>query len=136
MNEANRIANARAEMEASDEALSAAEALLDDGLLRSAVSRLYYGMLHLVRALIVSRGFDPRSHEGVETLFALHFVRPGVVDLRFGKAFAHLQKFREQADYGPMLALTVEEVARDLATVKEFAGEVRRILRIDRRSDA
>lgn len=49
MNEANRIANARAEIEASEEALSAAEALLDGGLLRSAVSRLYYGMLHLRR---------------------------------------------------------------------------------------
>lgn len=128
MNEANRIANARAEIEGSQEALSAAEALLDGGLLRSAVSRLYYGMLHLVQALIVSRGFDPRTQEGVETLFALHFVRPGLVDLRFGRAFAHLQKFREQADYGPMLALTSEEVARDLATVKEFAGEVKRIL--------
>ena len=132
MNEANRIANARAEIEASEEALSAAEALLGSGLLRSAVSRLYYGMLHLVRALVVSRGFDPRTHEGVETLFALHFVRPGVVDLRFGKAFAHLQKFREQADYGPILALTSEEVGRDLATVKEFSGAVQRILELDR----
>jgi uncharacterized protein (UPF0332 family) len=128
MNEANRVANARAEVEASEEALSAAEALLNGGLLRSAVSRLYYGMLHLVRALIVSRGFDPRTHEGVETLFALHFVRPGVVDLRFGKTFAHLQKFREQADYGPMLTLAAEEVAADLATVKEFAEEAKRIV--------
>jgi uncharacterized protein (UPF0332 family) len=49
VNEANRIANARAEIEASEEAPSAAEALLDGGLLRSAVSRLYYGMLHLRR---------------------------------------------------------------------------------------
>jgi uncharacterized protein (UPF0332 family) len=136
VNEANRIVNARAEIEASDEALSAAEALLRGGLLRSAVSRLYYGMLHLVRALIVSRGFDPRTHEGVETLFALHFVRPGVVDLRFGKVFAHLQKFREQADYGPMLALTVEEVGRDLATVREFAAEVRRILAMNQRGES
>lgn len=108
----------------------AAEALLNSGLLRSAVSRLYYGMLHLVRALVLSRGFDPRTHEGVETLFALHFVQPAVVGLRFGRAFAHLQKFREQADYGPMLALTAEEVATDLATVKQFAEEVKRILGI------
>lgn len=42
MNEANRLANAQLEIEASDEALSAAEALLEHGLLRSAVSRLYY----------------------------------------------------------------------------------------------
>jgi uncharacterized protein (UPF0332 family) len=132
VNEANRIANARAEVEAPVEALSAAEALLSGGLLRTAVSRLYHGMLHLVRALTVSRGFDPRTHVGVETLFALHFVRPGRVELRFGKAFAHLQKFREQADYGPILVWTAEEVAADLATVKEFAGEVARILAINR----
>jgi uncharacterized protein (UPF0332 family) len=128
VNEANRIDNARAEFEASREALSAADALLSAGLLRSAVSRLYYGMLHLVRALILRKGFDPRSHEGAETLFALHFVRPGVVDLRFGKLFAHLQRFREQADYGPLLALSAEDVATDLATVREFSEVVRRHL--------
>jgi hypothetical protein len=128
VNEANRIVNARAELDSSEEALTAAAALLENGLLRSAVSRRYYGMLHLVCALVLSRGFDPRSHEGAETLFALHFVRPGVVDLRFGKLFAHLQKFREQADYGPVLVLAAEEVARDLEAVNESAGEVRRML--------
>ena len=130
MNEQNRIANARAEIEASEEALLAARALIEGELLRSAVSRLYYGMLHLVRALVVSRGFEPRTHEGVETLFALHFVREGRMDVRYSKLFAHLQKFREQADYGPVLALSREDVARDLAAVGEFAAAVKRMLGI------
>ncbi len=42
MNEENRVANARAEVESSEEALSAAEALLNGDLLRSAVSRPYH----------------------------------------------------------------------------------------------
>lgn len=133
MNEANRIANARVEIEAAEEALFAAAALLNGGLLRSAVSRLYYGMLHLVRALVVSRGFDPRTHEGVETLFALHLVRTGVVDVQYSKVFAHLQKFREQADYGPLLALAPEDIAKDLSAVREFAGVVKHILGITER---
>ena len=130
MNEQNRIANARAEIEASEEARLAARALVDGGLLRSAVSRLYYGMLHLVRALVVSRGFEPRTHEGVETLFALHFVREGRVDVRYSRLFAHLQKFREQADYGPVFALSRDDVAKDLAAVEEFSREVKRVLKI------
>jgi hypothetical protein len=130
VNERNRILNARAEIEAADEAFLAAKTLLDGGLLRSAVSRLYYAMLHLVRALVVSRGFEPRTHEGVETLFALHFIREGAVDVRHSKLFAHLQKFREQADYGPLLSLSREDVARDLATVGDFAAEVKRMLKI------
>lgn len=131
MIEENRKLNAQAEIEASAEALSAAQTLLATGLLRSAVSRLYYAMLHLVRALLVRRGFDPRTHEGVETLFGLHFVRTGIVDVRFGKLFAHLQKFREQADYGPMLALNAGEVERDVDGVKEFVDEVGRLLEIN-----
>ena len=59
-------------------------------------------------------------------MFALHVVRAGVVDVHYSKLFAHLQKFREQADYGPLLALAHEDVAKDLATVKEFAGLVER----------
>jgi uncharacterized protein (UPF0332 family) len=135
VNEANRLTNARVEVEAAKEALSAAAALLNGGLLRSAVSRLYYGMLHLVRALVVSRGFEPRTHEGVETLFALHLVRPGVVDIRYSKVFAHLQKFREQADYGPLLALAPEDITEDLETVREFAGVVTQILGITERPE-
>lgn len=56
--------------------------------------------------------------------------REGAVDVRHSKLFAHLQKFREQADYGPMLSLSGEDVARDLATVGDFAAEVKRMLRI------
>jgi uncharacterized protein (UPF0332 family) len=135
VNEANRLANAKVEVEAAKEALSAAAALLNGGLLRSPVSRLYYGMLHLVRALVVSCGFEPRTHEGVETLFALHLVRPGVVDIRHSKVFAHLQKFREQADYGPLLALAPEDITKDLETVREFAGVVTKILGITERPE-
>jgi len=130
VNEQNRMANSRVEIEASEEAWLAAKALLEGGFLRSAVSRLYYAMLHLVRALVVSRGFDSRTHEGVETLFALHFVREGRVDMRYSKLFAHLQTFREQADYGPVFALSRDDVAKDLAAVEEFSREVKRVLEI------
>jgi uncharacterized protein (UPF0332 family) len=68
-------------------------------------------------------------------VFALHVVRAGVVDVHYSKLFAHLQKFREQADYGPLLALAHEDVAKDLATVKAFAGVVEQILGITERAE-
>ncbi len=52
------------------------------------------------------------------------------MDVRHSKLFAHLQKFREQADYGPMLALSREDGASDLATVEDFSAKVKRMLKI------
>ncbi|WP_420536147.1 HEPN domain-containing protein [Dictyoglomus turgidum] len=38
--------------------------LFENGLIKDAISRLYYYTLHMVRALLFTKGFEPKSHEG------------------------------------------------------------------------
>lgn len=56
MTDDNRRANARADLAAAADALRAAEALIDLGLLRDAVSRAYYAAFHAMRPLRACRG--------------------------------------------------------------------------------
>lgn len=70
MTEDNQRRAIRDEVERADQALRAADALLGLGLFADAVSRAYYGAFHLLRALLLSRGVEPKTHAG-----AIHLVR-------------------------------------------------------------
>lgn len=108
------------EVEAGQEALRAAQSLVAEGLYRSAMSRAYYALFHHVKALLYTQGFEPKSHEGLEHLFGLHFVRSGRVDPSSAKLLARLQKYREQSDYGLVTVFTRKDVEQELAEIGRF----------------
>jgi len=60
----NRKQNVADELVRAAQCLAAAEALVGLGLAADAISRAYYAAFHLVRALLFSRGTEPRSHQG------------------------------------------------------------------------
>lgn len=112
------------EVEAGQEALRAARTLVSEGLYRSAMSRAYYALFHHIKALLYTQGFEPKSHEGLEHLFGLHFVKPGRVDPSSAKLLARLQKYREQSDYGLVTAFSRKDVEDELAEIDRFLKAV------------
>jgi uncharacterized protein (UPF0332 family) len=102
MTEENRRENIRAELDRAKEALAAATLLYENGYISDAISRLYYFVLYNIRALLLSKGLEPRSHDGALRLLGLHFVREGLMDKRAAQVFSKLMKFREEADYNPV----------------------------------
>jgi hypothetical protein len=59
--------------------LAAANLLFENDFLQDAISRLYYFLLHNTRALLLTKGLEPKSHdEGALRLFGLHFVKEGI----------------------------------------------------------
>ncbi len=125
MNAENRRLNAEDELTSAAEALGEAEILFREGKRRGAVSRGYYGLFHAVRALLFTRGLEAKTHDGVETLFHLHFIRVAEVDSEWGVLFARLQGYRQRADYGPAVTFSSVEVRRDLNQVQRFLELVR-----------
>ena len=109
MTDENRKENIRAELERATETLSAAMLLYENGFISDAISRLYYFILYHVRALLLTKDLEPRSHEGALRLFGLHFVREGLIDKRAAQIFSKLMKFREEADYNPISMFTKED---------------------------
>jgi len=101
MNEENKKMNIREEIERADEAIKAANLLFDNGFLKDAVSKLYYSLLYCIRALLLTKGLEPKNHEGALRLFSLHFVKPGIFEARDSHIFSKLMKYREEADYNP-----------------------------------
>ncbi|MBI3184585.1 MAG: HEPN domain-containing protein [Myxococcales bacterium] len=116
------------ELVAMDENLAAARALIGLNLLRPAMTRVYYAVFHAARALLFAEGIEPKSHEGVQHLFNLHYVKAGRIEPVWNRVYSRLQKFREEADYGSAFVLDREGLEEELAAAAELCQLARRLL--------
>ncbi len=109
MTEENKKKNIRLELDGAAKTFSEAELLFQNGFVSGAVSRLYYSLLYTIRAVLLTEGLEPRSHEGAPRLFSLHFVKEGPFDAKASHIFSKLMKYREEADYNPAYVFTKDD---------------------------
>jgi len=107
--EENKRENIREEIVRVTEARRAAELLFNNDFIKDAVSKLYYFLLYSIRALLFTKGLEPKSHEGALRLLGLHFVKEGLFISQDSHVFSKLMKFREEADYNPSYVFTEED---------------------------
>lgn len=120
----NRRDNIAREIERAAEARRAAQALVDSGLHADSVSRAYYATYHLTRALLYSRGIEPKSHAGAIHLFNVEFVRPSLLPSSFNRILSGLQRTRELADYDAAVRFSAEDARANLDSAREFEAAV------------
>jgi uncharacterized protein (UPF0332 family) len=125
----NKKKNVDEELDRSEACLEEARVLERNGLYSGAVSRLYYSVLHGIRALLLSKGLEPKSHEGALNLLNLHFVKDGIVDREISKSFARLMKFREEADYSASFEFTREDYLQFQKDADRVLADIRIYLR-------
>ncbi|TAK43567.1 MAG: HEPN domain-containing protein [Betaproteobacteria bacterium] len=74
------------------------------------VSDLYYACFHLSSALLASHGIEVRSHEAVQKLLALHFVKPAALPQETIARLNELMDKRHVADYKPYIPIGLEDI--------------------------
>jgi uncharacterized protein (UPF0332 family) len=111
-----------------DDALLAAETLLEAGLPNDAVSRAYYAAFHYARALLLLEGLEPKTHRGVVSLVAEILEKPGKLTSSSVTALARLQTFRGLADYDSRHRLSGERAAAEVNAARGFVAEARTLL--------
>jgi hypothetical protein len=131
MTDANRRENARAEALLGDDSLRAAEALLALSLHNDAVSRAYYAAFHYARALLLLRGLEPKTHRGVLSLLSEHYERPALISPAIVSALAHLQTFRNIADYDAGSRIQAERAQAEVSAASAFVVTARALLALD-----
>jgi uncharacterized protein (UPF0332 family) len=118
-----------AELERAKEASTAAKNLFEDGLYSDSVSRAYYAVLHSARAVLLTKDIDPQSHSGAISMFGQHFVKPGIIDKKFGRVFDEMRDVRELGDYIATKKFSKEETSKRLEQATEFLNEMLRQLK-------
>lgn len=124
MTDENRVANLRDELARAQTALKAADLLADQHLANDAISRLYYYLFYHVRALLLTKGLESRSHGGMLRLFSLHFVKSGVFPARSAHLLSKLMKYREEADYDTAHEFTDDDFAELRAEASALASAI------------
>jgi hypothetical protein len=125
----NRKRNIGDELARAEQALQAARALVDLRLHADAVSRAYYGAFHALRALLVSRGLEPKTHSGAIHLFNTEFVRAGLVASSHNRLLAGIQRSRELADYDAAVTFSKEDAEGCLREAEAFRDDILALLR-------
>ncbi|MFH1653694.1 MAG: HEPN domain-containing protein [Pseudomonadota bacterium] len=124
MNNENKLGNSGLEMEKGSSALEEAQILFDNAKYDGAVSRAYYAAFHYACAALLSKGLEAKSHQGMQRLFHLHFIRTKIFNNKAGVILSHAQKAREEADYYPEISFTKEIAEERLNEVKTFVKQL------------
>lgn len=114
-----------AELQLAEQELQAAEQLLETGLSRIALARIYFAVFHAVRARLYTEGLEPRTHGGVEHLWNLHLVRSGRYDASTSRLLARLQKFRQEADYAQAFVVDEAGAREELEAARSLVDRIR-----------
>lgn len=79
--------------------LSEINNLLQFGYYDTAINRIYYASFYSVQALLLSIDIEPKSHKGVLSMFALHFVKTALFPEDLAKFYPRIFNERMIGDY-------------------------------------
>lgn len=88
-----------------------------------AINRMYYAMFYAVTALLTIQGKRFSKHAAVQTVFNRDLIKPGLIDIKYGKLYNRLFNNRQQADYEPLICFESAVVEKRLQEVNEFFQE-------------
>lgn len=88
---------------------------------RSCVSEMYFACFHMASALLASKGIRARTHDALQELLALHFVKPAALPADTVRRLGLLMERRHTADYKTFMPV-------DATDVEEFRSWVSRFL--------
>jgi uncharacterized protein (UPF0332 family) len=123
------ILRAKDEMARAADEVKAATALHEKGFYFKSVSSAYYAIYHAAKALLLLKGVDPKTHEGVERMFSLYYIKTKEFELSGGKAIGRLMKMREEADYYPEVPFTPEESQEAIKMAADFIDKAMKVMR-------
>ncbi|MCD6189444.1 MAG: HEPN domain-containing protein [Thermococcus sp.] len=115
-------------LELAEEELSSAHLLLQNGKLRDAISRAYYSMFHAAKALLLTKGINPKKHSGVVRMFGLHFVDEGFIEKIYAKYLTSAFTLRSRADYDIYYTPSPEEAKDIVENAERFLERIKRAL--------
>ncbi|RLG28609.1 hypothetical protein DRO03_09475 [Methanosarcinales archaeon] len=115
----------------SERYLRSATLLFHEHDYNSCVSRRYYSMYSIVKALFISRNLEVSNQRRVIRLFAQRFIRTGEFDREIGKILNDAYSLKEMECYVPLSPISENEAINILEKTGNFITTVKRYLNIE-----
>lgn len=104
----------------SKEVIAEVEKLITSGLLKVAVNRIYYGMFYILNAMALKYGFQTSKHLQLIGWLNKDFIKPGLIDKKYGEILRNAFKNRTDGDYAPFIEFTKNDVIEMFSEMKDF----------------
>lgn len=122
-------AYARLRLEMAREELGTARENIAHGRFRAAVSRAYYAVFYMASAALFSQSVMRGKHSGVESAFSEYLVKPGHVEVEFGRLYQRARRQREEADYAEDVIVDEAMARQTVADAGRFTDRLERFLK-------
>jgi len=116
-------------IERANEAIREVPYLVTQGFYRTAVNRLYYSCYYMVSALLLQKGYNARTHNGIIALFSMNFVKTGIVSDEDGKLYRSLYELRLTGDYNEVKFIDKDDVVTRLQPAENFIKSIEQLIR-------
>lgn len=124
IDEADRSSLIRYRLNEAKETIADVELLLDNGRLRAAINRIYYGMFYTLLALGLRYNFETSKHQQLIGWFNKNFIQAGLIDIKFGKMINKASNRRTKGDYDSYVIFEKEIVWEMFEEMKLFIKEM------------
>jgi uncharacterized protein (UPF0332 family) len=92
------------------------------------MNRIYYSAFYAVSAVFLERITPFKKHSGVRAAFHRELVKPGLVDIKWGKFYDQLFEDRQEGDYIALIDFDIDYVKMQLSRCQEFLITLRPLL--------
>lgn len=111
-----------------DAALASARSEYAAGRLDFAVNRIYYACFYAASAVLLKHGKKFVKHSGVRGAIHQELVKPGLLDVKWGKIYDQIFESRQSGDYLELYEFEQAQVSELLTQAEGFVAEMRRLL--------
>lgn len=115
-------------IERAEEAIVAAQQLLNDGHAEFGAGRAYYAMFYVAEALLNEKDLRFRKHGGVHGAFGEHFAKTGVLDPKYHQWLLEAFEERITADYEVGESIEASKAETMIQRAREFLKAVQSYL--------
>jgi uncharacterized protein (UPF0332 family) len=110
------------------EALDDAKFNFENERFKVTINRCYYAVFYIAHALLIKKGFFPKSHKGTIIKFGEEYVLNGDFDEKIAKIFSQLEERREKSDYNSFFNYDEELVVSSIEKAESFIEEAKKFL--------
>jgi len=94
----------------------------------TAANRLYYACFYAACALLISRGHQTRTHNGVFKLIGEHFVFTGLISIEQNKYYRRILELRQKGDYDDFIEFTEEDIIPLIEPAQKFIKDIENLI--------
>ncbi len=115
-------------LDRAEESLKAAELLLKNNMLTSAINRIYYSMFYSVQALLLLQDVSFSKHSQVKGYFNREFIKNGIFSKQFGKLYNKAFEYRQKFDYIDLVVPEKEMISDYIEKATDFINKIEEYL--------